>query len=408
MYGAVKKYPPRPPPMGKKFRDPFEVPGRAAVTQLNEQGDGVPKAVKRRVAMVVSYVGTGYSGLQYSVNDAVLTVEKKLLESMLAIGAVLPTNATDPTKIGWSRSSRTDKGVHAARIILSMKLEIQPEWEPLVTNKKVVMGPNRKPMLQVENIKYAQLVKELNAHLPPEIRVMMCMRVVGSFRARSSCTWREYEYVLPTEILMQPAGMPHSTDEVHERAFKPTPEMIAARYMAFDCTKQTENEALDRLNQALNQFVGTQRFHNFHNLKARDTARLKTKLPRKKDPASVEAIAATAAADDATDDVYGTNDRSRSNHHTDFHDEDGNADDEDREEEEDNGEHSSTSFDGEGSESGSGRLGDFLHDEWAPVHREFTPNMRRTMYKVQAELRRTAQGRSMISVQVRGDGFNLK
>ena len=38
----------------------------------------------------------------------------------------------------------------------------------------------------------------INAHLPPEIRVMAVKRVTKSFDSRYACGARMYEYVLPT------------------------------------------------------------------------------------------------------------------------------------------------------------------------------------------------------------------
>lgn len=39
---------------------------------------------------------------------------------------MLESNSTDIKKIGWNRSSRTDKGVHSVSSVFSMKLELDP------------------------------------------------------------------------------------------------------------------------------------------------------------------------------------------------------------------------------------------------------------------------------------------
>jgi len=38
------------------------------------------------------------------------TVEDALAKALAAAGGIAPSNATDLKKVGWSRSSRTDKG----------------------------------------------------------------------------------------------------------------------------------------------------------------------------------------------------------------------------------------------------------------------------------------------------------
>ncbi len=42
---------------------------------------------------------------------------------------------------------------------------------------------------------------EINAHLPPHIRVIAVKRVTGGFDARHACSGRTYEYLLPTYAL---------------------------------------------------------------------------------------------------------------------------------------------------------------------------------------------------------------
>ena len=44
--------------------------------------------------------------------------------ALLNAKCVSPSNAEDLSKVGWSRSSRTDKGVHAARLVVSAKVTV--------------------------------------------------------------------------------------------------------------------------------------------------------------------------------------------------------------------------------------------------------------------------------------------
>mmetsp|Transcript_23714 Transcript_23714/g.63768 ORF Transcript_23714/g.63768 Transcript_23714/m.63768 type:complete len:118 (-) Transcript_23714:66-419(-) len=87
--------------------------------------------------------------------------------------------------MGWSRSSRTDKGVHAARNLCSAKLAIDVDQ---------ALPPGADQCT-------SDFVDKLNANLPPAIQVWSVARMTKSFQARSACSWREYEFLLPAEIL---------------------------------------------------------------------------------------------------------------------------------------------------------------------------------------------------------------
>lgn len=74
------------------------------------------KLVKRKVALVAAYLGTGYHGVQ--LNENVNTIEDDLRQAIFKAGAMRESNFVDLRKIDWSRSSRTDKGVHAGCIVV--------------------------------------------------------------------------------------------------------------------------------------------------------------------------------------------------------------------------------------------------------------------------------------------------
>lgn len=82
----------------------------------DESEAGGAKLVKRKVAMVAGYSGTGYSGVQ--LNAHVHTIEHELRDAVFRVGAMRESNFEDLGKIDWSRSSRTDKGVHAGCIVV--------------------------------------------------------------------------------------------------------------------------------------------------------------------------------------------------------------------------------------------------------------------------------------------------
>ncbi|KAL0045471.1 hypothetical protein WJX82_007559 [Trebouxia sp. C0006] len=158
----------------------------------NHQGDspadlavvcGDPKlADALKVAIFVAYVGSAFRGLQIQRDQPGGTVEDVLQAALDAAGCILPSNFGNLQKIGWSRSSRTDKGVHALANVVAMKLECNPE-----SFKTDPEG--------------SQLASDINQHLPAEVQVLSVQRVNSGFNARSYCNTRTYHYYLPASIL---------------------------------------------------------------------------------------------------------------------------------------------------------------------------------------------------------------
>jgi tRNA pseudouridine(38-40) synthase len=140
---------------------------------------------KRKIALVMGYVGTKYSGLQMDANSTLVTIESELEKSLHKIGCISDTNHKLLSKIGWSRSSRTDKGVHCGRMVISAKLLINPKW------------------INDNDYNFKGLVNEINDNLPNDIRVFSCNKVNNAFHAREACTWREYEYLFPVQLITQ-------------------------------------------------------------------------------------------------------------------------------------------------------------------------------------------------------------
>lgn len=191
---------------------------------------------KRRVALVIGYVGTKYSGLQKSESGPgeaeVITIESVLEKALFDAGYIRESNFGDLDKIGWARCSRTDKGVHAARNVVSAKLEL---WVDDMEGD----SPNWSE----------RAVKEINACLPDDIRVHSCAKATKSFRPRDAVSFREYVYIVPVELL---------------RPFPGTGRAVA----------DEDLEALiARFCDLLVRFQGTHNFHNFTKIKSRDLIR---------------------------------------------------------------------------------------------------------------------------------------
>ncbi|KGG50392.1 tRNA pseudouridine synthase [Mitosporidium daphniae] len=98
------------------------------------------KFPKKKVALVLAYLGTNYQGMQMY--------------------------------IGLMRACRTDKGVHAAMQVVSLKVIFK---DPI-----------------------ASIMSSINSHLPKDIRVCGIHPVSQTFDSKLHCDSRFYEYLLPT------------------------------------------------------------------------------------------------------------------------------------------------------------------------------------------------------------------
>lgn len=127
---------------------------------------------KRKVVLLVAYNGAKYHGLQ--IQPDVVTVEDVLEKALHASGGISEDNFGSLQKISWSRSGRTDKGVHALGQIISCKLILNPEGLLERTNERLA---------------------------GTDISLLAIERVSNNFCAHTNCSSREYEYVMPASVL---------------------------------------------------------------------------------------------------------------------------------------------------------------------------------------------------------------
>ncbi|KAL5502282.1 hypothetical protein EMCRGX_G009028 [Ephydatia muelleri] len=168
------------------------------------------KCNAKKCALLLAYSGKGYLGMQW--NPGVRTIEHDLIKALSDANAVPEHAKGNPGKarLLFQRCARTDKGVSAARQLVSLK------------------------MFPLE-----RYVDEINRHLPPEIRVIALKRVTKGFTSNGhqACSARSYEYVLPTF------------------AFAP--------FHATRVDYRITDQLVDRINVFLRQYEGTHNFHNF-------------------------------------------------------------------------------------------------------------------------------------------------
>lgn len=129
---------------------------------------------KRKVAVMIGYNGSGYRGMQLDHRQK--TIEGDLFQAFVKAKAISKVNADDPKKSSFVRCARTDKGVHAAGNVISLKL--------------IIEDPN--------------IVAKINENLPRQIHVWGIERTNNSFSSYQLCDSRVYEYLIPTHSFLPP------------------------------------------------------------------------------------------------------------------------------------------------------------------------------------------------------------
>ncbi|HEX9048811.1 MAG TPA: tRNA pseudouridine(38-40) synthase TruA [Verrucomicrobiae bacterium] len=126
--------------------------------------------LKRKYKLTIAYDGSGYEGWQV---QKIGTGVQQLVETALA--------KLFPSTPRLHSSSRTDTGVHALGMVAHFEA---PATEARMTGRKLVLA--------------------LNAHLPPDIRVISAARAAGEFHARFDAAGKQYRYFVWNHAAMNP------------------------------------------------------------------------------------------------------------------------------------------------------------------------------------------------------------
>ena len=164
---------------------------------------------KKRYAILMGYCGENYKGMM--INPGVKTVEEELLKGLERAKLIKPYNAKDIKKLSFQRASRTDKGVSAARQIVSCNLHVS----------------------NLQND-----IKTLNNSLPDDIIIYNIIRTTKSYDCHKYASSRVYEYLCPTY------------------AFAGT---FADTWVGYRITP----DVLVKVRETLQYFVGTKNFFNY-------------------------------------------------------------------------------------------------------------------------------------------------
>ncbi|KAL4918132.1 pseudouridine synthase [Aspergillus aurantiobrunneus] len=159
----------------RKLENGEEIVAPVYATEFSQEDiENEQRRPKKKVAVLIGYSGTGYKGMQLSATEK--TIEGELFTAFVAAGAISKANAADPKKSSLVRCARTDKGVHAAGNVVSLKLIVED----------------------------TDIVQKINEKLSSQIRVWDILVAPKSFSSYQMCDSRIYEYLIPSHCFLPP------------------------------------------------------------------------------------------------------------------------------------------------------------------------------------------------------------
>ena len=219
------------------------------------------KVPKRKLAFLVSFLGSNYSGFQ--INSLTKSLHAEIELGLYRAGLISKSNFGHPNKYSWSNSARTDKGVHAAAQVCSFKGEMIFHHEIDDFSKQL-----------------DAMREKVNKCLPDDVRILDFERVTRTFCARTSRDKVRYQYMVPSFLFCSPdetrkAFAVNDADSASPSDKKLTP-MEASRLVQDDVSPdvlkaaraellkyRVSPETLQQLRDGLQLFEGTHSFHNY-------------------------------------------------------------------------------------------------------------------------------------------------
>jgi len=178
---------------------------------------------KQRVAIVLSFIGTEYSGMQ-DQGEAADTIERHLKST------TFPRMAHNGTiKTGYTRAARTDKGVSAVCQVVSLN-SVEGICSCRVSDK----GGNTSMTASTDTLEH------LNQGLPPAIRVLNVTACPNDFDARRNCERRRYEYLIPISAFPAQDASPDGT-KLNLTPLRKALKAILARFRGTHCWRNFTN-----------------------------------------------------------------------------------------------------------------------------------------------------------------------
>ncbi|KAF7282430.1 hypothetical protein GWI33_002660 [Rhynchophorus ferrugineus] len=168
---------------------------------------GIDRIKRRKYCILMGYSGSDYYGMQRNPNTR--TIEEDFFKALFDTNFINKECYDQVQNMHFQRAARTDKGVSAARQIVSLKLG--------------------------ENFDFTKV----NEILPKEIRLFACKRVTKGFNSKVQCDGRTYIYITPT------VAFANQSDTVSQEEYR-LPE-----------------DTFQKVNNILGMYVGTKNYHNF-------------------------------------------------------------------------------------------------------------------------------------------------
>ena len=231
--------------------DPIEdnLPGGVIDDDAAWEEDGEEKVPMRKVMMLVGYVGRKYGGMQRTAEHE--TIEGLLLRSLDGFDVK-----------SWSKASRTDKGVSAARQVCACKVKLRCRVE--------------------------EIAATMNAKLPEDIRVFAVQRACKNLVCHKACDRRAYVYLCPRMVFvddetfrraLEKTGLAERLSQLRNRLHDaPVPDWrltdIEEELLERELLSAKFEDIVPRLRRFLRDaFLGSHRYHNFTKKTKPETAR---------------------------------------------------------------------------------------------------------------------------------------
>lgn len=106
--------------INKEYVEKLLVAGQAERNNDIRDKQEVKKSHLKKYCVLVAFSGANYTGMQW--NRDIVTIEGILFEAMLKNNWMTPVNVQRPCTVEFQRGSRTDRGVSAARMCISLRL----------------------------------------------------------------------------------------------------------------------------------------------------------------------------------------------------------------------------------------------------------------------------------------------
>ena len=221
------------------------------------------KIPKRKLAFLVSFLGSNYSGFQ--INSLTKSIHAEIELGLYRAGLISKSNFGHPSKYAWSNSARTDKGVHAAAQVCSFKGE-------MIYHHKIDDFQQQLDAMR----------EKVNECLPDDVRILDFERVTRTFCARTSRDKVRYQYMVPSFMLCSREDVRNAfaVNDDNDNETTPTDRkltpMEASKIVQDDVNDEVmsaarakllqyrvSEETLQRLSDGLKLFEGTHSFHNY-------------------------------------------------------------------------------------------------------------------------------------------------